>query len=266
MNLDASAIVLRPRSVGEILDLACRLSTSLALGLYARLAAIVLLPVLALCLALRHAAGWEWAPVWLVALSLGAVVQGVFTVAVGRVLFSEELTARRVLRIFAGRLGSYLGALVLSRVLLGAACLPFFLGLPFAWPRLVFVHEACLLEGAGASEAIARSSRFVIGRAVGVFGVLCALLAAQAGIAVSAELLGQGLTGEVLQLGKPLGALSSDGGSAFALAGFLLSIPYAATARFLQYIDARTRSDGWDIQLRFMAIAARDAIENKVAA
>ena len=29
-----------------------------------------------------------------------------------------------------------------------------------------------------------------------------------------------------------------------------------ATARFLAYIDGRTRQDGWDIQLRFMAIAA----------
>jgi hypothetical protein len=222
--------------------------------------------VLVICLALRHAAGWEWVSVWLVAVSLGALVQGVFTVAVGRILFSEELTARAVLRIFAGRLGSYLGALVVSRILLGAACLPFFLGLPFAWPRLVFVHEACLLEGAGPSESIARSNRFISGRALGVFGVLAALLAAQLGIAVSAELLGQGLTGEVLQLGNPLGGLFSDGGSAFALAGFLLSIPYAATARFLQYIDARTRSDGWDIQLRFMSIAARDAAENKVAA
>ena len=34
-----------------------------------------------------------------------------------------------------------------------------------------------------------------------------------------------------------------------------------ATARFLAYIDGRTRQDGWDIQLRFMAIAAANTPE-----
>ena len=61
MNLGASAIVLRPRTLGEVLDLACRLSISLALGLYARLSALILLPIFAGCLALRYAAGWPWA-------------------------------------------------------------------------------------------------------------------------------------------------------------------------------------------------------------
>jgi hypothetical protein len=29
--------------------------------------------------------------------------------------------------------------------------------------------------------------------------------------------------------------------------------------RFLTYIDTRTRADGWDIQVKLMAVAARDA-------
>jgi hypothetical protein len=72
------------------------------------------------------------------------------------------------------------------------------------------------------------------------------------------ELLCQGLVSDVLQLGKPFGSLWADRFSPFALAGLMLSYPYAATARFLLYVDARTRSDGWDIQLRFMAIALAD--------
>jgi hypothetical protein len=146
--------------------------------------------------------------------------------------------------------------LFLSRSLLALACLPFFFGLPFAWPRLVFVHEASLLEGAGPADALRRSSRFVAGRGGPVFGVLVSLLLTQGAFVVTAELLGQGLVSEVLQLGKPFGALFADGGSPYALAGLLLSVPYVATARFLEYIDARTRSDGWDVQLRFLAISA----------
>jgi len=265
VNLGASAIVLRPRTLAEELDLACRLSMSLAFGLYARLSALILLPIWAGCVALRYAAGWSWPAVWAVAVASSAVVQGVFTVAVGRLLFSEALGAGQVLRLFGRRLGSYLVMLFLSRALLATSCLPFFMGLPFVWPRLVFVHEASLLEAAGPAEAIARSSRFIGGRAMSVLGVLVALLLTQAGFIITAELLCQGLVAEVLQLGKPFGALFADGGSPYALAGLLLSVPYVSTARFLDYIDARTRADGWDIQLRFMAIAAAEAARAEAA-
>ena len=129
----------------------------------------------------------------------------VFTVGVGRLLFSEELGAGQVLRLFGRRLGSYLAMLLLSRTLLAAACVPFFLALPFVWPRLVFVHEASLLEGAGPSEAIRRSSRFASGRGPSVFGALLAMLCTQGGFVIVAELLGHGLVEQVLQLGKPFG-------------------------------------------------------------
>ncbi|APR85859.1 Hypothetical protein A7982_11208 [Minicystis rosea] len=258
MNLGAAAVVLRPRSLAEILDLACRLSCSLALGLYLRLAALVLLPCLALCLALRHVLDWSWYAVWFVAACLGAAAQGVFTIAVGRLLFSEALGAGQVIRLFARRFGSYLWMLVLSRVVLvGSAAV--LIALPVAWPRLLFVHEASLLENAKAGDAIQRAGRFVSGRAAQVFGVLAALLVTQAGFIAIAEFLGHGLVDQVLQLGRPFGALFSKGGSAYALAGFFLSVPYVSTARFLHYIDARTRADGWDVQLRFMAIASENA-------
>jgi hypothetical protein len=38
--------------------------------------------------------------------------------------------------------------------------------------------------------------------------------------------------------------------------GCFAALPLVATARFLSYIDGRTRQDGWDIQLRFMSLAA----------
>jgi hypothetical protein len=266
MNLGASAIVLRPRALAETLDLACRLSCGLALGLYARLAAVVLLPCFALCLVLRYAMDCTWTLVWMVAVTLGAITQGVFTIAVGRLLFSEELTVGRVLRLFGRRLGSYLVMLVLSRAMLAATSLTVFIGLPFLWPRLLVVHEASLLEGAGATDAIARANRFIVGRASSAFLAILAFLAVQVGIAITVEILGQGLVNELLQLGAPFGELFRDGGSAFALAGLFLSVPYVATARFLYYLDSRTRSDGWDVQVRFMAIAAHGAAEERQAA
>ncbi|CAN5747553.1 hypothetical protein BH11MYX4_BH11MYX4_30880 [soil metagenome] len=35
-------------------------------------------------------------------------------------------------------------------------------------------------------------------------------------------------------------------------------IPYVATARFFIYLNVRTRVEGWDVQTRFAALAARN--------
>jgi hypothetical protein len=34
-----------------------------------------------------------------------------------------------------------------------------------------------------------------------------------------------------------------------------LAVPFLATARFLAYIDGRTRREAWDVQLRFTELA-----------
>jgi hypothetical protein len=85
-----------------------------------------------------------------------------------------------------------------------------------------------------------------------------ALLAVPLGAVVLVDLLGGQLLEFVFQLGRPLGSLFQDGGSAFAILGLLLAVPLSAAMRFLGYIDLRTRSEGWDIQLRFAAWAERE--------
>jgi hypothetical protein len=45
-----------------------------------------------------------------------------------------------------------------------------------------------------------------------------------------------------------------DGGSYLAIAGYFISVPWAAAGRFLVYVDDRTRQDGWDVQVRLMAL------------
>jgi hypothetical protein len=43
--------------------------------------------------------------------------------------------------------------------------------------------------------------------------------------------------------------------------GLFAQVPYLATARFFLYLNVRTRAEGWDIQTRFAAIAARAAAD-----
>ncbi len=260
MNIDQCRVVLRPRAVSEVLDLALRVVMSTDVKLYGWLSAIVLLPCLTICLGLRYALGWEWAPVWAIAVGLACVAQGVFTVAAGRLLFAENLTVREVFSHFFGRFWSYLGALFLSRLVLGLGSIGAFLVFPvfWVWTKMAFVHEASLLEQAPPGEAIKRASRFVSARGASTLLLIVWFVLVHAAFILIAESLGNTAIVEfVLQLGQPFGSLA-DGGSPFALAGFFLSIPYIATGRFLAYIDQRTRMDGWDIQLKFMALSARE--------
>ena len=264
MNLDAARIVLRPRGVSEIFDLALRFATAPAAKLYAKLAAITLLPAWALCVAARYALEFEWAGVWTLALLLVTPLQGVFTVAIGRMMFAEEVSPREVLGQYFRRLPAYLGTLIVSRMMIGVASIAAFLLVPpfWMWARCMYVHAACLLEQAGPVDAIGRAARMVARNLVSAVGSLLLLSLAGAGFIFVAEtLINVGLFEFMLQVGRPFGSLFDTGGSVAALAGLFLAVPYWTTVRFLSYIDLRTRRDGWDVQLRFMAIQARARAE-----
>ncbi len=131
------------------------------------------------------------------------------------------------------------------------------IGVFITWPNGVLVPEACLLEGASATEAWPRSKRLVTQRASDSVAALFALMASQLGFAIGFEVLGQSLLDDILQLGHPFGEIWKEGGTPFALLGLFLAAPFAATARFLHYIDTRTRADGWDIQVKLMALLAK---------
>jgi hypothetical protein len=264
LKLDEARVVLRPRSLAEILDLALRFASDPAATIYAKLAALTLLPAWVLSLAAHWGLGWSWGAVWLLALALVTPLQGVFTVAIGRMMFAEDVRLRDVLGQYLRRLPAYLGALLLTRVMIAILSLAFFLVVPpfWMWGRCAYVHEACLLEQAAPVDAISRAARMISRNVVSVIGLLLLMTLASAGFVFVAEvLIIEGLFDFVLQLGRPVGSLLDDGGSLAALLGVFLAVPYWSTVRFLSYIDLRTRRDGWDVQLRFMAIQARATAE-----
>jgi hypothetical protein len=269
VNLGRARVVLRVRPLTDVFDLALRVLAENPL--YRRLSLALLLPAWAITLGLRYGLHWGWRPVWAVAISLGVVLSGPFTVATGQLLFEEEARARAVLGRFARRLGTYLFALFLYRAPLGALMflmllyggggemivLAILLGplVAFLFARRAFIHEVVLLEGGG---GWARRTKQIVRHYAGTaFGLVFGSLAAQIACVVSVELIVQAVLDFVLQLGTPFGTLG-DGGSPFALAGLFLAVPYVAVARFLTYVDLRTRKEGWDLQLKFAAIAAAE--------
>ncbi|MDB4983340.1 MAG: hypothetical protein JWM82_4092 [Myxococcales bacterium] len=265
MNLGAARVVLRPRSLADVVDLAlpfCVLGRR-ALG---TTMALVYGPVAALVALLRLRAHWGWPALWLVVAAAWLLFDGAFTVVMGDLLFKDprEVAPRALVRRFFGKAGTVTFALVTRALALGASSvlvvLPFVQG-----PSTQFVREALLLENGTFGKAWSRSRALARHRGGFCFGLWGATLLLPPLGALVGDLLGNAIVGVVLQLGFPLGELFVHGGSGFAVAGALLAVPVAAAARFLGYIDLRTRKEGWDIQLRFMRLAAEAATGKRAA-
>jgi hypothetical protein len=258
MNLEGATVVLRARSVPEVLELALRWGVTVCRRTFFRLALVTLVPAFAACLIARLALEWEWAAVWALALCLATVCQGVFTVAAGDLVFDPDTRARGVLKRTVKRLPAYLVALLLTRLAMAVGTLIGGVGLFLVWPRVAFVHEAVLLEGGG--KPLKRAQQLTRGRNERALGLVLAQALSLVAGALLTDALGNALLDDVLQLGRPLGELK-DGGSVFALLGFFLAVPYTAACRLLLYIDTRTRQDGWDLQVRFQRAATAIAAE-----
>jgi hypothetical protein len=256
MNLLAARITLRPRPLADVLDLALPFCAANRRPL-AVLGLLTLGPVAVFAGFLRLRAGWSWPLVWFAIAWPALLAEGVFTVALGELLFRPpaELRPRAVLGRWARRL---LPSVVTRLLRLGMLAASAFVvvGLGFAAPPFLFVPEAVLLEGAGVGQAFGRSRALAKHRGFFCLGLWLAVVFTPVLGAVAVDALGNAVTSTVLQLGRPFGDLWDNGGSGFAVLGALLGVPVGAAARFLGYADLRTRKEGWDIQLRFMAVAA----------
>jgi len=218
------------------------------------LSALTLVPIAALLGYLRIARHWHWAELWLLCVALSMLIEGVFTVGLGELLFKPPAETR--IRSFVGRFLRRLPALVFA-IILRAVMVVGTLSI-FA-PGALFIPEAMLLEGASFGKALSRSRALSRHRGGSCYGIWIVRLFLPALGAVAIDLLLNSLCGYVLQLGHPTGSLWDDGGSGFAVLGALLTVPLGAAMRFLGYVDLRTRKEGWDIQLRFVALAEQSA-------
>ena len=251
MNVWEARIVVRERGLAEIVDLAVRFALVLGRGLYARLAACLLLPAYALCWLLDHA-GVDPILLWLTVLTLFSLLQLPFTVAAGRLLFNADVTVGEVLRASARLLFRACMSRSLALLLLIGGVMTV-VGAPFAIARALYMGEVIVLEGAGVVGAYRRTSRLTSRRVATEVGVWFSIIAASSTFVVAVEIIARSLAAE----GLPIGALDEVWGGlspAAAIAGLFLSIPLVATLRFLAYIDIRTRREGWDIQVRFLEL------------
>jgi hypothetical protein len=245
-------IALRERTLVDVLDLAVRFCSSHALA-YAKLSLVVLVPGFVVSWAASRAGGW-WLG-WGSAAALAAFADAPFVVLASRLVFADQVRTRDAARIGVLALPGLVGARLSQLVALVASGV--LLGLPWLWagPHLLFLTEVILLERASARVAFARAARIARARLGAALGAMVLLLVARLAFTALADLAGREVLGGMLQV-EPPRTMMEAGGSWLALAGWWLSVPIAATARFFVYLDTRTRAEGWDIQIRFAAIAA----------
>jgi hypothetical protein len=251
MNVWEARVVVRERSLAEIVDLAVRFSLVLGAGLYVRLGVCLLLPSYALCWWLLQR---DVSPGLVGALGIGlySLLQLPFTVAAGRLMFSAQVSLAEVLTASLRLLfrACLVRGLALLLIAFGSLLV---IVTPFAVARALYLGEVVVLEGAGALTAYRRTTRLTFRRVPQTFGVWLLLLAASAAFIAVTQIFVSALAAEGLAieaLPTVWGGLSWEAG----LAGLFLSVPLVASLRFLAYIDNRTRREGWDIQVRFLEL------------
>ncbi len=262
MDLSRARIALRPRSVLDVLDFTLRFVVSHAAS-YARVSAVALLPAALVSWGVARTAGWAWG--WPVTVFLALLVQTPFTALAARLVFQPDASMADVFRTALRALPRVLVLRMVQILAVALGLTTFFV--PGLWlgVALFFLVEVAVLEHASFGAAISRSLRIATGQWGQALAAFLALFGLQLAAIVLGDEVGRAALVDLLQFTAPE-PLWNAGGSALSLAGFWLLVPYVATARFLVYLDLRTRSEGWDIQTRFAAIAARaDHAERRAA-
>lgn len=255
MNVDGASIVLRERTALEVLDLAILFCRQHGGRKYLRLLGLFVLPSYALLLGLRYALDVGWPLVWLAASGLYLLLELPFLTLAGRLLFDPRTRLSPALRAAVSRLPAYLGTGLLVLLILTVSVITF-VGPWFVATVYCFVPEVLTLEGMSGLSALRRAQRFLVGRSAAGVVTMLLRLGLMLALILLGEELGQAALQVLLDVHLEVEHLFQDGGSPFALAGFLAAIPLTATFRFLSYVSERTVQDGWDVQVALLALSS----------
>lgn len=262
-------IVLRPRSLDETFDLAIRYFRA-TMRDFAKLYVVFTLLITGGIVGPAIVFDLSFELQATLAVLIVPFYERVVTVFAGRHLFANPTSISAAIGLVLKRFAflSIHALVVLAPILMillsddEGTMAAFGIMLAMAWglfvvPTHMHVTEVVLLEQLPAGRAMKRARILLhnsFGRALGSFvfsGVVRACVVAMVYFGLNF------LVGFVLQFESA----SEHLGPYFAVFGYVLASPYVALARLFDYVDARTRREGWDIQVRFNAIAQKYARE-----
>jgi hypothetical protein len=253
MNVLEARVVLRDRAFLDVIDLAVRFCVRYWRS-YAKLGAIVLPLAFLATWGVGALGGWEWG--WTVAVLLSPFVAAPFTALASRLLFEPKAPLYDVLASTASALPRLIGMRLLEGLafLVAGAC--FFVPSLWVLALCFYLNEVAVLERATVPTGLARAQRLLSGQSGDVILGLLFLSALHLTAALLGDVVGRSVLEDLLEIPAPP-SIFQAGGSVISLLAFWAFVPFEATCRFLLYINARTRTEGWDVQTRFAAIAAR---------
>ena len=255
-------VVLRDRATPDVLDLALRFLARHRVP-FAKLGIVVLVPGIAVTWGVAATFGWGLA--WLVAIVLGLVAQAPFTELASRLVFERDVRVRDVLHRAIGQAPRVLFVRGVQLTAIAVASMFFFVPGLLVAALLFFVGEVVLLERVAFGASLPRLQRLASGGAGEAALGFLLLVLLHAVCTIMGDVCGRAILTDLLSWTAPEPAWE-HGGSALAACGFWLFLPFAAVARFLLYLNVRTRAEGWDIQTRFAAIARRAEAETETEA
>jgi hypothetical protein len=220
----------------------------------------VLLPCFAASWVAARFAGW-WAG-WVAAFVLSSFAGAPFVALASRLVFAETVGTGDALRVAVRALPGLVAVRLLQLMAFAASLIA--LGLPWLWlgTILLFVVEVGVLEQTGVGAVLGRTQRIAHANFANAILTMAIVALAPVGAGMLADVAGREVLSSVLEV-KPPPSMFHEGGSWLALLGWWATVPLLETARFFVYLDIRTRTEGWDIQTRFAAIAARAEEESQ---
>jgi hypothetical protein len=253
MNVLEARVVLRDRSLLDVVDLALRFVTKHGKA-YAKLGAILLPMAFLVTYGFARAAGWGWG--WTAALGLAPFIAAPFTALASRLLFERGVQVKDAL----GAAGAALPSLLVVRglELLAVSLGALFVLLPAVWFLSVFLftNEVLVLERSPIGASLSRLSRLLSGQSGDAIMAVLFLSALHIVAVFLGDAVGRSILEDLLEITPPPSIIDAKG-SGMGLAAFWAFLPFVATCRFLLYVNVRTRTEGWDVQTRFAAIVAR---------
>lgn len=263
-----AGVTLRPRSLDEVVDLAFAYARRHPRLMLRWMAGHGLLAAGTVAV-VHYVLDWNWLSVWCLAAAVGVVLEAVQLSALGAHLFGRPPSLRTAYRslVRASGIIAILAALTTLplQIMGGSGGDETLLGLSVLsamfWPLLLAAQyhlvAVIVLERVPLRRATRRAwllGSFGFGHALSLVLVSLALRAAAVYVV---ETFVQVTTTVILQFDAPFESLWNDGGSTASVAAYLAFGPFMALVYLLAYVDARTRTEGWDLQVRFNELARR---------
>jgi hypothetical protein len=253
LNLQNARVALRERGLWDVFDVALRFFVENARAyLWPSLACVV--PSAVIASLVGYAAGPEWG--WTIALLLSLFAATPVTVLTSRLVFEERPATSEILVKSIGKSLSLIPLRFLQIVAVSVGTI--FFVIPGGWLAVLFftTPEVAVAEDSGPVATIARAQR-ILGAAFGEMATMAlTILVGRVAFVFVADIAGRAILEEVFQVTAPA-PLWQTGGGVISYTAFFLILPLEAVARFFFYLNVRTKTEGWDIQARFLAIARR---------